>query len=153
MRIRQYAYLAVKSESLSIESIADRLGLEPDQTRIRASRSVDPPRPVYNIWEIRSDQPGLTIDHHLSALVERATPIAGELGRLASEPDCFVVLQVVRHFDDDGEEEQPIVVDLADGRSFEKLAGQHQLLGWHLEPRILEFLIESGCELDVDEYG
>jgi hypothetical protein len=35
----------------------------------------------------------------------------------------------------------------------EKLAGQHQLLGSHLNREVLDFLTEVGAELDADEYG
>ncbi|SCF37360.1 hypothetical protein GA0070215_12153 [Micromonospora marina] len=35
----------------------------------------------------------------------------------------------------------------------QKLPGQHQLLGWHLDRRTLEFLRLTGAELDIDEYA
>jgi hypothetical protein len=35
----------------------------------------------------------------------------------------------------------------------EKLSGQHQLLGWHLDRHVLNFLSEVGAEFDADEYG
>ncbi|WP_231948641.1 hypothetical protein [Jiangella alkaliphila] len=59
-------------------------------------------------------------------------------------------LQVVRIFDHpDGEEEA--VPPSVDGLT--KLAGQHQLLGWHLDARTLDFLRTTRAELDVDEYA
>ena len=39
------------------------------------------------------------------------------------------------------------------GQLMEKLPRQHQLLGWHLGPEVLDFLAATGAELDVDEYG
>ncbi|MFG3700121.1 hypothetical protein ACGF5C_19695 [Micromonospora sp. NPDC047620] len=49
----------------------------------------------------------------------------------------------------DGEEE-----DLSSPvEGWQKLPGQHQLLGWHLDGRALEFLRLTGAELDVDEYA
>lgn len=33
------------------------------------------------------------------------------------------------------------------------LPGQHQLLSWHVDIRIMEFLRNTRAELDVDEYG
>jgi hypothetical protein len=44
-------------------------------------------------------------------------------------------------------------VTLADGREFERLSGQHQLLGWHLGRNILDFLRDVDAEMDFDEYG
>jgi hypothetical protein len=35
----------------------------------------------------------------------------------------------------------------------EKLSDQHQLLGWHLDRGVVQFLDEVDAELDVDEYG
>jgi hypothetical protein len=56
----------------------------------------------------------------------------------------------VRYFnDDDGEEESP----QPEGTDLIRLPGQHQLLGWHLDRRVLKFLHHTGAELDVDEYG
>jgi hypothetical protein len=60
------------------------------------------------------------------------------------------MLQLVRHFDDDdGEEEELSVSDAP----LQKLAGQHQLLGWHLDSDVLGFLARVGAEIDADEYG
>jgi hypothetical protein len=59
-------------------------------------------------------------------------------------------MQVVRVFEHpDGEAEDfgsPV-------EGMVKLSGQHQLLGWHLVTRTLEFLQLTRAELDVDEYG
>lgn len=59
-------------------------------------------------------------------------------------------LQIVRYFEDeDGEDE-----DLRETvPGLERLSGQHQLLGWHMEPKIIAFLADVGAEIDVDEYG
>lgn len=40
-----------------------------------------------------------------------------------------------------------------DGEILTKLPGQHQLLGWGLEPADLAFLVRIGASLDCDEYG
>jgi hypothetical protein len=50
--------------------------------------------------------------------------------------------------EDEGEEEEITEID-----GLEKLPGQHQLLGWHLSRPTMEFLLDIGAELDVDEYG
>lgn len=59
-------------------------------------------------------------------------------------------LRVVRFFGaEQGQEEQPAPY----GEQLVKLPGRHQLLGWTLSRRTLEFLVASGADLDVDEYG
>jgi hypothetical protein len=61
---------------------------------------------------------------------------------------CY--LQLVRFFDDeDGEEEELSPPDAP----LQKLSGQHQLLGWHLDRDSLGFLAHVGAEIDADEYG
>jgi hypothetical protein len=69
---------------------------------------------------------------------------------LKTSDDTTPWLQIVRSFNtDDGEDE---TIDVTpDG--LEKLSGQHQLLGWHLNGEVLDFLSEVGAELDADEYG
>ncbi|MEV4384681.1 hypothetical protein AB0J68_02965 [Micromonospora sp. NPDC049580] len=63
---------------------------------------------------------------------------------------CQIGLQVVRVFEHpDGEEDD--LSGPVDG--LEKLAGQHQLFGWHVDGRVLEFLRLTRAELDVDEYA
>ncbi|MGO4748749.1 hypothetical protein AB4212_08975, partial [Streptomyces sp. 2MCAF27] len=49
------------------------------------------------------------------------------------------VLQVVRYFNDT-DQDQPNTVDAPN------------LFGWHLDRSVLDFLIATGAELDVDEY-
>ncbi len=60
------------------------------------------------------------------------------------------MLQLVRYFDDeDGEEEELSPSDAP----LRKLAGQHQLLGRHLEADSLRFLARVRAAIDADEYG
>jgi len=59
-------------------------------------------------------------------------------------------MQVVRYLNDEsGEEEELSSPDAP----WQKLSGQHQLLGWALEREVLEFLLATGACFDVDEYG
>jgi hypothetical protein len=48
VRIRQYTYFALKSETLPAETITARLGIEPDA--VRGARRVDPPVPACHSW-------------------------------------------------------------------------------------------------------
>jgi|1186.fasta_scaffold937762_1 hypothetical protein len=63
-------------------------------------------------------------------------------------------LQVVRYFgagpaEGDGEEQHITTTE----EGLEKLAGQHQLLGFRLLPEVMEFVLDVGAEIDFDEYG
>lgn len=162
MRIRQYAYFGIRSQTLTPADITGRLGVEPDEVRIMGSRKGRLPASRHHFWRVVSKRPGLTVAEHLDALLDRLGPFAGAIGDLAEEiilasPESVhlgSVLQVVRFFDDeDGEEEELSVVDLPDGTELTKLSGQHQLLGWRLAPNVIDFLSTTRAVLDVDEYG
>lgn len=156
MRIRQYVYFGLFSPSMPAVEMTARLLFEPDEVAVKASRSLDPPRPVSHAWMVVSRQLGLTVDEQLGRIVERLLPVASEIGGLAVQLESKdgaqggARLQVVRYFDvADGEDEglsSPI-------EGLEKLPGQHQLLGWHLDREVLEFIRLTRADLDVDEYG
>jgi hypothetical protein len=162
VRIRQYAYFGIFSQTLTSADITGRLGIEPDRFKVRGSRTMNPPVPKFHFWEIRSDQPGLTVVEHFDRIIGRLKPHSGAIGQLVQElttegphlEGTGSRLQVVRHFDDeDGEDEELSVIESSDGQNFEKLPGQHQLLGWHLGLGVIEFLLATHADLDVDEYG
>jgi hypothetical protein len=149
VRIRQYAYLAIRSPALTGEEIGRRLGLGADRTTVRASRSTDPPRPAHHSWEIVCDERGLTLDEQMGRIVGRVAAHAPAIRALTSA-GATATLHAVRDFAaEDGEDER---IDVTD-EGFERLSGQHQLLGWHLDRDVLAWLVEAGAELDVDEYG
>ena len=153
MRIKQYVYFGIFSEQVPAVDVTARLRVEPDEVRVRGSRSVQPVRPVAHSWHVRCDEAGLTVDDQIERVVGRLEPVAGEIGALVAELAAAgsgaAVLQVVRHFGhSSGEEDDGGVVDGA-----ERFAGQHQLLGWHLDPRVVDFLVRTHAELNVDEYG
>ncbi|WP_279339776.1 DUF4279 domain-containing protein [Sphaerisporangium perillae] len=131
-----------------------RIGLERDETAALGSRSAKPPRPTAHAWKIVCRDPGVTVDELIARLIDRLAPFGGAIGELVEELNqdeggSCAVLQVVRYLNaDGGEEEETFSSDPA----FEKLPGQHQLLGWHLDRRVLQFLISTHAELDVDEY-
>ncbi|MEU5529419.1 DUF4279 domain-containing protein [Micromonospora chersina] len=156
MLISQYAYFKLASAHVSAAEITARLGIEPDEIRVRGDRLAQPPRPAAHMWQVVCRKPGLTVDEQIEQIVDRLYPHAERIGALAAELDRVdgepgaSTLQVVRVFEHpDGEEED--LTSPAEG--FEKLPGQHQLLGWHLDGRTLEFLRLTGAELDVDEYA
>jgi hypothetical protein len=152
VRIRQYAYFAVFSESMPATEITARLMIEPDKVMIRGSRRAKPPSPVKHGWEVICDDRGMTVDEQVRKVVDRVRPRQAAIAELTREPDarCRAVLEIVRYFDaENGEEEELSPPDA----QFQKLPGQHQLLGWHLDRDILAFLIAVNAEIDADEYG
>jgi hypothetical protein len=154
MRIRQHVSFGLSSTTLPAAEMAARLGLEPDRVLVRGSRYAEPPMPLQHSWQVTCAERGRRVDEQIERLVARLEPIASVIGALALELErdngCGSWLSVVRHFDaEDGEEEQPSPPDAP----LRKLPGQHQLLGWHLERRVMDFLVATRAELDVDEYG
>jgi hypothetical protein len=159
MKIRQYAYFGFWSETTTAAEITARLGIEPDQFLVKGSRLESPSRPKYHKWRVQCDRVGISVEDQINTVVERLMPKKAEIASLVAELKIQndpggVVLQVVRYFDDeDGEEEETGVTTLVDGREFEKLTGQHQLLGWRLGRDILDFLDDVDAVMDLDEYG
>lgn len=157
MLISQYAYFALKSTSMPAAEITARLGIEPDEAVTRGSRrAADPVIPAAHCWRVVCRTPGMTVDEQASHIVERLHMHACRIGALAAELDRTdggpgsAVLQIVRVFEHPAGEPEDLRVSVG---GLEKLPGQHQLLGWHLDRRLLEFLRLTGAELDIDEYA
>jgi hypothetical protein len=156
LRISQYVYFALKSETVSAASITARLGVEPDSVLVRGARCSAPPVPVCHTWAVECRQPGLAVNEQAARVLARIRRVAEPIRVLTATGAVWAVLRVVRYFNDDegeGEAEHhaPVVTD--DGRILARLAGQHQLLGWHLAVEDLAFLVSIPADLDVDEYG
>jgi hypothetical protein len=156
MRVHQYVYFALTSSQVSAADITARLGIKPDEVTVRGSRHAEPPKPVCHTWRIVCRKPGLTVDEQINRILDRLYAHADRIGELAAELDQIdasrgsSVLQVVRVFEHpDGEDED--LTSPAEG--LQMVPGQHQLLGWHLEARALEFLRRARAELDIDEYA
>ena len=157
--IRQYCYLSLHSPTVTAAEVTARLLLEPDRVAVRGSRRTRPKAiPVHHSWEVLCDLPGLTIDEQLDRVVSRVAPAAADIASWTSElasrgVELSARLQVVRNFDDDEGQEDDAHDEVVDGVEMRRLGGQHQLLGWHLDRSVLEFLTVTGAELDIDEYG
>jgi hypothetical protein len=142
----QYVYFALSSERTTADEITRLLGIEPDETKVRASRSTSPVTvPACHRWKIVCRDRGLRVDEQISRVIERLRPHTEAIAQLASrltaeEGPGGAVLQVVRYFNDDQDEE---LLPPAD---------RTNLFGWRLDRDVLEFLSATGAELDVDEY-
>ncbi|MEW2138240.1 DUF4279 domain-containing protein [Streptomyces sp. NPDC005409] len=143
MPLRQYASFALFSQRISADEMTEQLGMAPDEVTLRGSRFTTPgPIPVSHSWTVVCREPGLCVDEQITRVLDRLQPhtdrIAGLAHRLADD-DGGAVLQVVRYFSDT-DQGRP---DTADAPN---------LFGWHLGRRVLDFLVATGAELDVDEY-
>jgi hypothetical protein len=151
MRIRQYASLSLSSSVLSADEITRRLGVEPDEVMVMASKRETPPTPAAHHWMVKTNSG--PVDEMTAELIARIRPVASDIRDLVSSSVVSAVIQVVRYFNDDAGDEEQFGEVKVDGQLLEKLLGQHQLLGFHLDAEVLGFLSETGIELDLDEYG
>ncbi|WP_202033294.1 DUF4279 domain-containing protein [Nocardioides sp. WS12] len=151
----QYVYFALGSDETTAAEISAHLGVEPDEVKVQGSDSTDPLRPANHGWKISCETPGLRLDEQISEVLDRIAPAADRVRALVEGGGVNAHLQIVRYFnDEDGEEEslgEPIMDD--DGHEWEKMAGQHQLLGWSMEREQLALLVAMGADIDADEYG
>jgi hypothetical protein len=150
LRIRQYTYFAVKSRDLSAKEIERRLGISADRLRVAGSEGEEPLRPAAHSWELVCERASLTVDEQIANVVARLQPARAALRALTAAGEVSAVLQVVRYFDDESGEEENVTRSAA---GTERLLGQHQLLGWHLDLDTIGFLAAVRADLDVDEYG
>ena len=160
VRISQYVYFGIWSQTLSPPEITERLGMEPDDFMIRGSQTQLPRVvPTRNRWSVRCDEKGLSVDKQVAKVLDRLKSFRDKIANLSrdlaeEQPPGGMGLMVVRYFDDDdGEEESERETIDPDGTTWERLPGQHQLLGWSLDSEVLEFLHAVGGCLSVDEYG
>ena len=126
--------------------IAERLGVPFDDAMWQGSRQSDPLIPRTNRWWILA-APGQIVDDGIEELLARIAPVGDRLLELDRSGEAATVMQVVRSFDD----EDGIDEDLSDLGGFRRLGGQHQLLGFHLDLKLMKRLVDLGLELDVDE--
>ena len=153
MRISQYVYFNVSSETLSAADVTGRLLFEPDEFSVMGAR--DPLRvlPRQHHWKVMALPENRPVGEQIEEIVARLAPVADRISELVGGGEVAATLWVVRHFDDeDGEEDAGTPPELA-AQGFEKLGGQHHLLGWELNRAVLDFLQTTGAVLCVDECG
>ncbi|MFC6013389.1 DUF4279 domain-containing protein [Nocardia lasii] len=146
MKIRQYSYFALHSETMSALEMAALLPMDPDETSVLGSKSAQHRIPRNHSWKIvrRSAE---SIDDQIEHLIARVTPILPQLISLTQRPDVRAGMQVVRIYNDsEGVHGAP------DGTLWSEARTWPRPLGWHLSLPVLEFLVATGAELDIDEY-
>ena len=108
---------------------------------------------MHQDWSIERAGQRLVVDTLVSAVLGRVAPTAERIRQLVDTNEVFATLQIVRYFNDEnGQPEKTVTID-EEGHSWEKMPGQHQMLGWALEAHTLELLVSMGATIDVDEYG
>ena len=154
VRISQYVYFAVRSPKLTPQELTADLLVEPDVAEAIGSRDLGRGLPRFHSWVVECRVPGLRVDELIDQVVSRVAPATDRVRALVDSGQAEATLHIVRNLDDeqgDPEHHDPVVG--ADGGEATVLLGQHQLLGWHLDRRVVEFLHASGAEVDADEYG
>ncbi|WP_330270144.1 GNAT family N-acetyltransferase [Lentzea sp. NBC_00516] len=129
VRVEQYAYFALKSDSVSAAEIAQRLGLEPDEVLVRGSKRPEHDLPRAHAWKI-VDRGAKRLDEQIEHVVDRLRPVHDALVALTAISDISASLVVVRYFRD----------------------GDRAGLGWWISAESLAFLASVRASLDVDEY-
>lgn len=154
MQIRQYAYFALTSTVVTPSDMTARVLVEPDEVIEMGSARSGKFVAKRHRWAVECRASGLDVGELIERVLARVEPAASRVRALVDSGDVVAELRVVRYLDDDdGEVESHQPVTLPDGSELEVLSGQHQLLGWHLDRRVIDFLSAAGVELDVDEYG
>ncbi|MEV0077348.1 DUF4279 domain-containing protein [Nocardia neocaledoniensis] len=146
MKVVQYSYFTVYSDTMAASTMTERLGIDPDEVAVLGSRSVAHRIPRSHRWKLvrRGSE---SIDEQLEQLVDRLEPIRHQLTSLRSEPGVHASMHVVRYYGDpDGVHGAP------DGTPLAECQDWPRPLGWHLSHRVMEFLGAIGAELDIDEY-
>lgn len=153
VRISQYVYFSLSSDSVTAATITARLDIEPDRISVRGARDAVRVLPRAHRWSVYARRDNRPIDDMITEIVQRLDPVVGDIAALVRELPVHAQLQLVRKFDDpEGDEDEGTPPQLA-ARGIEKVDGQHHLLGWHLDRQTLDFIDTVRAELDVDEYG
>jgi hypothetical protein len=153
VRVRQRAYLSVKSETLSPPEISELLGLEPTEAKaMGSSDSVHGPR--CHLWSLASRVgQAAPLQDHLDALLPILRSHKDAFLAVGGQESTMIDLVVVRYFDDGEEEFDEATYGLNPDEEVVRLSGQHPFLGWALESGDIELLSACGVGLDIDEYG
>lgn len=152
MLISQYAYFSLSGLVTSATEMTAVLGIEPDEISLRGSRWAGPqPRPANHRWKIVCREPGMSVNEQVAQIMERLAPHVDAIAALARRLDAedpqghSAMLEIVRKFNHyEGQDRLASAPpELVDGPD---------LLGWHLDRDVLDFLHATGAGLGVDEY-
>jgi hypothetical protein len=153
VRISQYVYFGLWSETIPASEMTAVVGLEPDDVQVRGSWQAEPPIPRGHYWRIECRERGLCVDEQMERVLARISGHATAIRSLVDTGDVRATLEVVRNFNDENGEEDRYEDYFVEEGGDPKEGGQHYLLGWALAPEHMQLLLTLGAHLDVDEYG
>lgn len=154
VRVRQQAYLLVKSESLSPTEISALLGLEPTEAKVMGSRDPVLVVPRCHLWKFAMGiDDASPLEDNLKALLAVLRRHAAAFKAIRDHEATTTWLVIVRHFDAGNEDFDEATYGLNPTGGVVRLGGQHPFLGWSLQPEDVELLSSCGLGVDVDEYG
>ncbi|MFB7248905.1 hypothetical protein CW362_31625 [Streptomyces populi] len=141
MSLIQCVYFAISSVGTTADEITQLLGVEPDEVTVRGSLSTSPHIiPFCHVWKVVCSEPGLPVDEQIDQVIGRLRPRMEALTDLTTRlGPGSAILQVNRWFN--LHDEQP-----------SGSPDDTNLLGWHLDRAVLDFLAATGADLDVGEY-
>jgi Domain of unknown function (DUF4279) len=155
VKVRQYVYLGLKSDTVDPGTISERLGLMPDEVKLMASKHPGPPPvPRTHLWRLNSGvgSDEVALDEHFDSLLARVSGSASRIRELIESGQVDAVIQVVRHFTP-GPEDPRISEPGGHLEGYERLRGQHPLVGFGIESGLVAYAAEAGITFDFDEYG
>lgn len=155
MKMSQYVYFSLASEVVTAAEITAELGLNPDKTTTRGSRTLSTRVvPINHSWEIHSRDQTRQIDDQAAEVLDRLRPIDAKLRQIMAGANVAAHLVFVRYFNDDEGIDEVLDQHVAsDGTLSGRFAGQHQMLGWYLSTEQLRYLASIPAAISADEYG
>ncbi|MEU7480387.1 GNAT family N-acetyltransferase [Lentzea sp. NPDC042327] len=110
VRVEQYSYFALTSDTVPAAEITRRLGLEPDEVLVRDSEQPEHDLPRRHVWKLVHRGPE-RLDEQVQLLVDRLLPVRDELVELTAVSDISASFVLVRH-DGDGGPLRELTTDL-----------------------------------------
>lgn len=158
-KITQFAEFVLRSESVPAQIMAERVGLQPDESAVARSRSIGNHQlPRFHSWTVKSGVSRKSrLDDHFAALHRRLKPYAAQIAAVIAKGDVSAVLCVVRHFEPGTEDPETLqarndrAADQVEG--LQVLRGQHPLVGFAVDLPLIQFLADVGACVSFDEYA
>jgi Domain of unknown function (DUF4279) len=149
VRLRQYVYFSLWSDSITPDELTARIGIEPDCIHVRGSRFPGPnPVPRHHMWEVRCDEHNMKMDAQIESVLGRIAPAQEAIREVITEHDDVSGRLKAGRFFGDEKGDAPIVTRRADG----EIVDTGSIFGWGMSVEALGFLAHVGAYLDIDEY-
>ena len=152
MRVRQRARFYVWSLLLEPEAITEVIGREPTASKRRFSEGGGH-LPAFHLWQIESGVADIEpLSVHWQALLPEVQPYTAGIRRGIDESFFEADFRVGR-FMEPGPEDPDIIEPGAAAEDWVRLGGQHPLLGFVIQPKLVQVAAACGVGFNFDEYG